>query len=83
MNNPVPPLFQDDKEADETLVMKSAILGAFCVASQLRSMWEWFYPYADGVNLPISGGHDGSIGFGLRSGGQSDGQGTGQADVHA
>jgi hypothetical protein len=42
-----PPLFQDDREADDTLVRKSAILGDLCVASHLRLMWKHFHRYAD------------------------------------
>src|SRR5690606_24157453 len=34
-----------DKKADDTLVWKSK---SFCVASQMRAMWERFHPYSDG-----------------------------------
>jgi len=35
------------------------------------------------LNLPISGGHERSIGFGLPMGGSTDGQGNEEEEVHA
>jgi len=35
------------------------------------------------LNLPISGGHERSIGFGLPTGGSTDGQGNEEEEVHA
>lgn len=63
MADPIPPLFADDKVADDTLVTKSAFFGNFCVASHVRAMWEWFHPYADAdfvrkVRQGVQGLHD-------------------------
>lgn len=58
-----PPLFLNDKEADETLLRKSGIFGDLCIATHLRTMWEWFHPYADGdfvtkLRKAVRGLHD-------------------------